>query len=88
MNAMINWYKNLDRNTQIVIAVAVCFTPIVGIVLNIVFGIVGIIFNLINWKGVLFFVIVGIVFAAKALYTWVDSDDDDDTDIEDNPFTW
>ena len=85
-----NWYKNLNRNAQIAIAVAVCvFTPIVGIVFNLAFGIVGLIFNLINWKGFLFLIVVGIAFATKAFFS---SDDDEEMlggpDMDDTPFPW
>lgn len=76
---------------------AVClFTPAVSIAFTIVFGgisavfsLIGFVFSLLNWKGVLFFFIVGMFFAAKAGYSWVMSEEEDDTtDVEDNPFSW
>jgi hypothetical protein len=76
---------------------AVClFTPAVSIAFTILFGgisaafsIIGFVLSMLNWKGVLFFIIIGMFFAAKAGYSWVMSEEEDDTtDVEDNPFSW
>ena len=96
MNSLINWFNNLSRNTRILLVVAVClFTPAVSIAFTIIFGgisavfsIIGFAFNMLNWKGVLFFFIVGMFFAAKAGYTWIMDEDEDDTTLEDDTFSW
>lgn len=90
MSSLINWFNNLNRNTRIILIVAVClFTPVVSIAFTVIFGALGIVFSLLNWKGVLFFFIVGMVFAVKALYAWVMSEEEDDsTEVEDNSFSW
>jgi hypothetical protein len=90
MSSLINWFNNLNRNTRIILIVAVClFTPVVSIAFTVIFGALGIVFSLLNWKGVLFFFIVGMVFAVKALYVWVMSEEEDDsTEVEDNSFSW
>jgi hypothetical protein len=96
MNSLINWYNNLSRNMQIAIIVAIgMFTPVVSIAFTILFGgisaafsIIGFAFSMLNWKGVLFFLIVGMVLAAKAGYTWVMDEDEDDNELEDNTFSW
>ena len=85
MSSLINWFNNLSRNTRILLTIAVClFTPIVGFTFNIVFSVIGLVISLLNWKGVLFFFIVGMFFAAKALYTWVYSEEEEDTEVN----TW
>lgn len=62
---------------------------VIGFVLSLIFNLIGFVFSLLNWKGVLFFIIIGMFFAAKAGYSWVMSEEEDDTtDVEDNPFTW
>jgi hypothetical protein len=43
---------------------------------------------LLNWKGVLFFLIVGMFFAAKAGYSWIMDEDEDDTTLQDDTFSW
>ena len=98
MNTITNWFNNLSRSTRIILIVAVClFTPAVSIAFTIIFGgisavfsIIGFAISMLNWKGVLFFVIVGMFFAAKAGYNWIMSEEEDDnfTDVEDNPFSW
>jgi uncharacterized membrane protein required for colicin V production len=96
MNSLINWFNNLSRNTRILLVVAVClFTPAVSIAFTIIFGgisavfsIIGFAFSMLNWKGVLFFFIVGMFFAAKAGYTWIMDEDEDDTTLEDDTFSW
>jgi hypothetical protein len=85
MSSLINWFNNLSRNTRILLIIAVClFTPIVGFTFNIVFSVIGLVISLLNWKGVLFFFIVGMFFAVKALYTWVYSEEEEDTQVN----TW
>jgi arginine exporter protein ArgO len=96
MNSLINWFNNLSRNTRILLVVAVClFTPVVSVAFTILFGgisaafsIIGFVLSMLNWKGVLFFLIVGMFFAAKAGYTWVMDEDEDDTDSEDDTLSW
>ena len=96
MNSLINWYNNLSRNMQIAIIVAIgMFTPVVSIAFTILFGgisaafsLIGFVFSMLNWKGVLFFFIVGMVLAAKAGYTWVMDEDEDANELEDNTFSW
>lgn len=96
MNSLINWFNNLSRNTRILLVVAVClFTPVVSVAFTILFGgisaafsIIGFVFSMLNWKGVLFFLIVGMFFAAKAGYTWIMDEDEDDTDSEDDTLSW
>lgn len=87
MNSLVNWFNNLSRSNRIVLLVAVCMlTPIVSIVGTVAVYILGIVFNLLNWKGILFVLVVGVVFAVKALYTWVN--EEDDYEVEEEPFTW
>jgi uncharacterized membrane protein required for colicin V production len=98
MNTITNWFNNLGRSSRIILIVAVClFTPGVSIAFSIIFGgigaafsIIGFAFNMLNWKGVLFFVIIGMFFAGKAAYNWIMSEEEDDysTQVEDNPFSW
>jgi DMSO/TMAO reductase YedYZ heme-binding membrane subunit len=96
MNTIIEWFKDQTRNTQIAIAVAVCvFTPAVSIVLSILvdgigaaFSVIGFILSLLNWKGVLFIVMVCAVLIARASYTWVMDEDGTDTELEDDTFSW
>lgn len=88
MAPFINWFRGLSRNIQISLILAVgVFTPAVSIMFTIVFGGISAVFNIIgfaismlNWKGVLFFVIVGMFFAAKAGYNWITEEDDFDPD--------
>ena len=80
---------------RIAIIVGVClFTPIVSVVFTIliggisaIFSIIGLAFSMLNWKGVLFFFIVGMVFAAKLGYEWV-MDEEEDYLVEEEPFIW
>ena len=96
MNTLTTWYNSLTRNTQMAIIVAIgMFTPVVSIAFTILFGgisaafsIIGFVLSLLNWKGVLFFFIVGMFFAAKAGYTWIMDEDEDDTTLEDDTFSW
>jgi hypothetical protein len=96
MNTIIEWFKDQTRNTQIAIAVAVCvFTPAVSIVLSIfvdgigaAFSVIGFILSLLNWKGVLFIVMVCAVLIARASYTWVMDEGGTDTELEDDTFSW
>lgn len=84
MEALVNYFRGLPRNIQITILLAIgVFTPAVSIVFSIVFGGIGAVFNVIgfafgmlNWKGVLFFVIVGMFFAGKAAYNWIMSEEE------------
>ena len=95
MNSLINWYNNLSRNMQIAIIVAIgMFTPAVSIAFTILFGgisavfsIIGFAFSMLNWKGVLFFLVVGMVFAAKLGYEWA-MDEEEDYLAEEEPFIW
>jgi hypothetical protein len=95
MNSLINWFNGLSRNMRIAILVGVClFTPIVSVVFTIliggisaIFSIIGFAFSMLNWKGVLFFFIVGMVFAAKLGYEWV-MDEEEDYLAEEEPFIW
>ena len=95
MNSLINWYNNLSRNMQIAIIVAIgMFTPVVSIAFTILFGgisavfsLIGFVFSMLNWKGVLFFLVVGMVFAAKLGYKWV-MDEEEDYLAEEEPFIW
>ena len=96
MNSLTTWYNNLSRNMQIAIIVAIgMFTPVVSIAFTILFGgisaifsLIGFVLSLLNWKGVLFFFIVGMFFAAKAGYTWIMDEDEDDITLEDDTFSW
>jgi hypothetical protein len=81
----------LSRAAQITIIIAVgVFTPAVSIAFSIIFGGIGAVFSVIgfalsmlNWKGVLFFIIVGMFFAAKAGYNWIMSEEEEGIE-EDN----
>lgn len=85
LEALINWFRGLSRAVQTTIIIAIClFTPVVSIAFSMFFGgigaacnILGFMLGLLNWKGVLFLVIVGIVFAGKAGYNWIMSEDED-----------
>jgi len=91
MSSLINWFRGLSRATQITIIIAVgVFTPAVSIAFSIIFGGIGAVFSVIgfalsmlNWKGVLFFIIVGMFFAAKAGYNWIMSEEEEGIE-EDN----
>jgi hypothetical protein len=93
MSSLTNWFNNLSRNTRILLVIAVClFTPVVSIAFTILFGgisaafnIIGFAFSMLNWKGVLFFVIVGMFFAAKAGYNWIMSEEEG---IEEEDNSW
>jgi hypothetical protein len=95
MNSLINWFNGLSRNMRIAILVGVClFTPIVSVVFTIliggisaIFSIIGFIFSILNWKGVLFFLVVGMVFAAKLGYEWA-MDEEENYLAEEEPFIW
>jgi hypothetical protein len=92
MDAIINWWSNLPRNIQISLMLAVgVFTPVVSIVFGIffngigaMFSLLGLVLGLLNWKGVLFFAIVGIFFAGKAAINFIENYEVDDVEIEDN----
>ena len=96
MNTLTTWYNSLTRNTQMAIIVAIgMITPVVSIAFTILFGgisaifsLIGFVLSLLNWKGVLFFFIVGMFFAAKAGYTWIMDEDEDDITLEDDTFSW
>ncbi len=91
METLINWFRGLSRAAQITIIIAVgVFTPAVSIAFSIIFGGIGAVFSVIgfalsmlNWKGVLFFIIVGMFFAAKAGYNWIMSEEEEGIE-EDN----
>lgn len=91
LETLINWFRGLSRAAQITIIIAVgVFTPAVSIAFSIIFGgigavlsVIGFAFSLLNWKGVLFFVVVGMVFAGKAGYTWIMSEEEEGIE-EDN----
>jgi hypothetical protein len=93
MSSLINWFRGLSRATQITIIIAVgVFTPAVSIAFSIIFGGIGAVFSVIgfalsmlNWKGVLFFIIVGMFFAAKAGYNWIMSEEEG---IEEEDNSW
>ena len=95
MNTIINRFNELNRNTRIAIIVALCvFTPAVSIGFTVLFNgigaafsIIGIALGLLNWKGVLFIVIVCGAFIAKALYEWA-MEEEEDTELEDDTFSW
>jgi hypothetical protein len=91
LETLINWFRGLSRAAQITIIIAVgVFTPAVSIAFSIIFGGIGAVFSVIgfalsmlNWKGVLFFIIVGMFFAAKAGYNWIMSEEEEGIE-EDN----
>lgn len=93
METLVNYFRGLPRNIQISLILAVgVFTPAVSIAFTILFGgisavfsIIGFAFNMLNWKGVLFFVIVGMFFAGKAGYNWIMSEEED---IEEDDNSW
>lgn len=93
METLINWFRGLSRTAQITIIIAVgVFTPAVSIAFSIIFGGIGAVFSVIgfalsmlNWKGVLFFIIVGMFFAAKAGYNWIMSEEEG---IEEEDNSW
>jgi len=93
LEALINWFRGLSRATQITIIIAIgVFTPAVSIAFSIIFGgigavfsVIGFAFGLLNWKGVLFFVVIGLFFAGKAGYNWIMSEDED---IEEDDNSW
>jgi sugar phosphate permease len=96
MNTIINRFNELNRNTRIAIIIALCvFTPAVSIGFTVLFNgigaafsIIGIALGLLNWKGVLFMVMVCGAFIAKALYTWAMEEEEEDTQQEDDIFNW
>ena len=93
METLVNYFRGLPRNIQISLILAVgVFTPAVSIAFTILFGgisaifsIIGFALSMLNWKGVLFFFIVGMVFAAKLGYEWVMSEEED---IEEDDNSW
>jgi len=93
LETLINWFRGLSRTAQITIIIAVgVFTPAVSIAFSIIFGGIGAVFSVIgfalsmlNWKGVLFFIIVGMFFAAKAGYNWIMSEEEG---IEEEDNSW
>jgi len=92
LEPVINWFRGLSRTVQIIIIGAlIVFTPVVSIAFSILFGgisaafsIVGFMFNILNWKGVLFFLVIGIFFAAKAGYNFIENYEVEDTYSEDD----
>jgi hypothetical protein len=96
MNTIINRFNELNRNTRIAIIIALCvFTPAVSIVFTVLFNgigaafsVIGIVISLLNWKGVLFMVMVFGAFIAKASYTWAMEEEEEDTQQEDDTFNW
>ena len=92
MDTVINWFRGLPRNIQITLMLAVgVFTPIVSIAFTILFGgisamfsLLGLVLGLLNWKGVLFFAIVGIFFAGKAAINFIENYEVDDEETEDD----
>jgi hypothetical protein len=92
MDAIINYYRNLPRTMQITLWLAVgVFTPIVSIVFGIffngigaMFSLLGLVLGLLNWKGVLFFAIVGIFFAGKAAINFIENYEVEEDVQEDN----
>ena len=92
MDAIINWWSNLPRSIQISLMLAVgVFTPVVSIVFGIffngigaMFSLLGLVLGLLNWKGVLFFIIVGMFFAGKAAINFIENYEVDDEETEDD----
>jgi hypothetical protein len=92
MDAIINYYRNLPRTMQITLWLAVgVFTPIVSIVFGMffngigaMFSLLGFVLGLLNWKGVLFFAIVGIFFAGKAAINFIENYEVEEDVQEDN----
>ncbi len=93
METLVNYFRGLPRNIQISLILAVgVFTPAVSIAFTILFGgisavfsVIGFALSMLNWKGVLFFIIVGMFFAAKAGYNWIMSEEED---IEEDDNSW
>jgi len=92
LDTIINWFRGLSRTVQISLILAVgVFTPIVSIVFGIffngigaMFSLLGLVFNMLNWKGVLFFLIVGLAIGARAAYNLIENYEVEDVEIEDN----
>lgn len=59
----------------------------VSLLLNIVFAMVGFLFSMLNWKGVLFLVIVGLVIGARAAYIYI-MNSDVDGEVNDDNNSW
>ena len=93
METLVNYFRGLPRNIQISLILAVgVFTPAVSIAFTILFGgisavfsVIGFALSMLNWKGVLFFIIVGMFFAAKAGYNRIMSEEED---IEEDDNSW
>jgi hypothetical protein len=93
LETLVNYFRGLPRNIQISLILAVgVFTPAVSIAFTILFGgisavfsVIGFALSMLNWKGVLFFIIVGMFFAAKAGYNWIMSEEED---IEEDDNSW
>lgn len=92
MEPVINWFRGLPRNIQITLMLAVgVFTPIVSIVFTLffagvsgAFSIIGFVLGALDWKGVLFFLVIGIFFAAKAGYNFIENYEVEDTYTEED----
>jgi uncharacterized membrane protein required for colicin V production len=93
VDAIINWFNGLSRNTKIALLVAVSiFTPAVGILFSIVFSgigaiftVIGFIFGFVNW-GVLFLLIIG--FGGYKGYKWIQENGSLDEDAEEDDLGW
>lgn len=79
MQTLINKFRELSRNTQIAIVIAVCvFTPIVGMV----FGVIGFILGFVKWSVAIPMILI---FAGYKAYDVVFNTEDEETE-EDNVF--
>jgi uncharacterized membrane protein YhdT len=82
MQTLINKFRELSRNTQIAIVIAVCvFTPIVGMV----FGIIGFVLSFVKWSVAIPMLLI---FAGYKAYDFVFNTEDEEDEEEDifNPF--
>lgn len=89
MDTIINWFRELSRNVQIIIILVLClFTPLVSVAFELMFGFIGAAFSIIgfvlgfiNW-GVAFMLALG--FGGYWLYQWVNNNDEEIVDEEDD----
>lgn len=81
MQTLINKFRELSRNTQIAIVIAVCvFTPIVGMV----FGIIGFVLGFVKWSVAIPMLLV---FGGYKAYDFIfNSENEEEEEDIFNPF--
>ena len=73
---------------SIVFSGAGALAIIIKVIFVTFFKIVAFAFGFLNWKGVLFFFVIGMVFAGKRAYQFIQDNDSMDDDEEDEDFNW